>query len=93
MLFCGFFIYRGYSFIFTRNFYSFYYLIIFTSITVICSCRRYFSEFFILGQNNLTVIQKTYFNKKCTIYNLGELERIDFTYSRVEGKEAQILIF
>ena len=39
----------------------------------------YHSAFFILGPNSLTVIKKAMCNKKCTIYNPGDLERIHFT--------------
>ena len=42
--------------------------------------RTSVSFFIVLGSNNLTVIQKAICNRKITIYNPGELERIDFTY-------------
>ena len=58
--------------------------LIFTLITITCCFRGYKSAFFILGPNNLTVIQKSYCNKRSTIYNPGEIERVDFTYSKDE---------
>ena len=53
--------------------------LIFLSCSILCCCKMYHSAFFILGPNTLTVIKKAMCNKKCTIYNPGDLERIDFT--------------
>ena len=46
----------------------------------------YYSLFIVLGSNNLTVIHKAICNKDIKIYNPGELERIDFTYTPSQGK-------
>jgi len=61
--------------------------LIFTLFTLSCCFRMYCSAIFILGPNNLTVIKKSYCNKKCTIYNPGEIERVEFTYSRKDKND------
>jgi hypothetical protein len=40
-----------------------------------------------LGPNTLTVIKKAICNKKCTIFNPGDLERIDLTYTQSKGRK------
>ena len=63
--------------------------LIFTSCSLMCCCTMYNSIFIVLGPNNLTVIQKAICNKKITIYNPGELERIDFIYTKGKKNEAK----
>ena len=60
--------------------------LIFLSCSIFCFCKTYHSAFFILGPNSLTVIKKAMCNKKCRIYNPGDLERIDFTNTLTKGK-------
>ena len=43
--------------------------------------------FIVLGSNNLNVIHKSICLKDITTYKPWELERIDFTYSAVEGNK------
>ena len=50
--------------------------------------QNFNSAYFILGPNNLTVIKRATCYKKSTIYNQGELERIDFTYRKGGEDEA-----
>ena len=52
----------------------------FTLISIVL-CRINYTTFFILGPNNLTIIQKATCNRKYRTYNQGELERMDFTHS------------
>ena len=60
-------------------------LFLFVCSTIFCF-TSYNSMFIVLGSNNLTVIHKAICNKDITIYNPGELERIDFTYTPSQGK-------
>ena len=62
--------------------------LVFTSVSIAFCCKMYTTTFFILGPNNLTVIQKAICNKKYRSYNPGELERVDFTHTRRRGKNA-----
>jgi hypothetical protein len=47
----------------------------------------YYSAFIMLGPNTLTVIKKAIWNKKYTIFNPGDLERIDLTYTQSKGRK------
>ena len=47
----------------------------------------YHSLFIVLGSNNLTVIKKGICTKDITTYKPGELKRINFTYTAVEGNK------
>ena len=44
------------------------------------SCTLYYSIFFIMEPNSLKIGKKSVCGKKIKIYNIGELERVDFTY-------------
>ena len=60
---------------------------IFISCSIIFCCRIFNNIFIVLGPNNLTVIQKAICNKRITIYNQGEIERIDFTSTKNKRKK------
>mgnify|MGYP006873133101 CR=1 FL=1 len=61
------------------TFIPFIFGLIYIVCSLVCFCKWYHSFFIILGPTTLTVIRKAICNKKCTIYNQGELEKIDFT--------------
>ena len=65
--------------------------LIFISCSIVFCCRMFHTLFVVLGPNNITVIQKAICNKRITIYNPGELERIDFTYTPSQGKGKKTL--
>lgn len=58
-----------------------------TAVSMIFCYAGYHSMFIVLGSNNLNVIHKSICLKDITTYKPGELERIDFTYSAVEGNK------
>lgn len=60
--------------------------VIFTSCSIVFCCRIYNNTFIILGPNNLTIIRKAICNKKISIYSPGELERVEFKYTKGTGK-------
>ena len=64
--------------------------IIFTLISLVL-CRINYTTFFILGPNNLTIIQKATCNRKYRTYNQGELERMDLTHSKERGRKKNVL--
>ena len=59
-------------------------------VCIIFSIIAFFSHihsiFIVLGPNALTVIKKALCHKKTIIYNTGDLERINFTETKVKGK-------
>ena len=66
---------------------AFIFGLIFIPCSIICFCKMYHSAFIMLGPNTLTVIKKAICNKKCTIFNPGDLERIDLTYTQSKGRK------
>ena len=58
-----------------------------TAVSMIFCYAGYHSMFIVLGSNNLNVIHKSICLKDITTYKPWELERIDFTYSAVEGNK------
>jgi hypothetical protein len=60
--------------------------LIFISCSIVFCCRMFHNIFIVLGPNNITVIQKAICNKRITIYNPGELERIEFTYNKTRSR-------
>jgi len=54
--------------------------IIFALIGILLFFKMYNNIYFIMGPNTLTVMKKAICGKQTTIYNPGELQRIDFNY-------------
>ena len=71
----------------TGNILLFIFGLFITAVSMIFCYAGYHSMFIVLGSNNLNVIHKSICLKDITTYKPGELERIDFTYSAVEGNK------
>ena len=55
--------------------------ILFACIGIMLFFKMYNNIYFIMGPNTLTVMKKAMCGKKTTIYNPGELLRVDFNYN------------
>ena len=83
----------GFSFIIihflfiSENILPFIFGLLIIAVSIIFCFAAYHSMFIVLGSNDLIVIKKAICTRAIKTYNPGELERIDFTYTKVEGNK------
>ena len=66
---------------------------IFVILGILMLCRSYISVYFILGPNNIKVVQKAWCGSKTTIYNSGQITKIIFALSMESFKNSPFMSY